>query len=395
MRKKKKLQKKSAEPSPTLSSEEKALLENLLADLPGVDPSTFKEQSPSLRVACALVESLPVRSPETPRILSAVSESFEQKEVQKAVKKALFRLRQSGVTLPEPDAEDAAHPVFKKLEQPEAAAYLGPIDGMGSRAVFLSIPQVSKGVDLGMGIINDEQGILEFLFGRYSRKQAREVEEIFFDRVPHIVKATLSHAATLLERAYAHKGADESARGYLQLRPWLLKKAPPLDRPPVYDLLSLEEASPSILTESQIQKLLDHELMATWIVDLEESKPIVEEIIKAEESPILVSQGQRLERIKQIKDGSILKLYPDSKRALVKARMEEMAYIFFKKGEETHARLSLAAGLLLDEKDSPLRVNPFLKAILDRSLHMVLQASREAEGSTDTGSDSSSRIIVP
>ncbi|MFH1124088.1 MAG: hypothetical protein V1758_10580 [Pseudomonadota bacterium] len=394
MGKKKKPPKKSIAASPTLLSEEKTPLENLLGDLQRISPSNLKEQIPTPGLARALVDNLPIQAPETPGILAAVSEVFDQKEVRKAVKKALFKLRQRGVTLPEKDDREAAQPVFKKIEQPESSAYLGPVDGMGSRAVFVSVPHM-KGLDLGMGVVNDEQGIMEFIYGPYNRKQAREVEEIFFKRVPDMVKTTLSHAATVLERAYDQKGTGRSANHYLQLRPWLLEKAPLLDRPPIHDLLSLDSPAQNILTESQIQKLLEHELMVTWVIDLEELKPIVAEIIKAEESPILVSQGQRLERIKEIKESSLLKLYPDAKRALVKGRLEEMAYTFFKLGEETHARLSLAAALSLDEKDTLLRVNPFLKALLDRSLHKVLQFGPKTKGSTKAGGDSSSRIILP
>jgi len=250
-------------------------------------------------------------------------------------------------------------------------------------------------VDLGMGVVNDELGIIEFIYGPYNRKQAREVEEIFFERVPDMVKTTLSHAATVLERAYDQTGTGRSANHYLQLRPWLMEKASLLDRPPIHDLMSLDSPARNLLTESQIRKLLEHKLMVTWVVDPEELQPIVEEIIKAEESPILVSQGQRLERIKEIKESSIPKLYPDAKRALMKGRLEEMAYTFFKLGEETYARLSLAAALSLDEKDTLLRVNPFLKAVLDRSLNKVLQFGPEAKGPTEAGGDSSSRIILP
>jgi len=391
--KKKKLKKRGPEISAILSPEEEALLESLLQDLPKISPSNLNEEIPTPGLARALVDRLPVHAPEAPAILSAVREGFGQKEVQKAVKKALFRFRQSGVDLPE-EAPEPASPVFRRIEKPVASAYLGPVDGMGNRAVLISVPRV-KGVEVGMGVVNDEQGILEFLYGRYNRKQAREVEEIFFQRVPETVETTLSHAATVIERAYECKGTGRSANHYLQLRPWLLEHAPLLDRPPIYELLSLDGPAGNILTESQIRKLLEHKLMDSWIIDLEELKPIVAEIVKVEESPILVSETQRIERIRGIREASIPKLYPDARRALMKGRLEEMAYLFLKLGEETHARLSLAAALSLDEKDTLLRVNPFLRELLDRCLDLYLEESRDTGGSKGLSGEPPSPLIIP
>lgn len=397
MAKKKKTLKKKRRLAPSLSAEEQARLDALLQDLEALHGLDLKAEIPSPQFAQALVEELPLHAPETPRLLVALNEAFHDKSVQKAVKKAAFKLRQKGTPIPGLETREETPFIIQKAEKEEPVAFLGSIDGVGSRAVFLVLPQMAKGVDLGMGVVNDEQGIMEFSFGRYSKKQVKEVQAIFFDKVRPVVETTLAHAATVLETAYRDKGAPQrnASRNYLQLRPWLLEHVTLMDSPPIYDFLSLDSAPQEILTPSQMDRLLGHELFKTWMVDPDDLKPVVAELIKAEKSPILVSDVQKMERINQIKEDALAQLYPDEKRRRIQGRLEEMAYLFLKLEDETLARLAMAAALSFKEKDTRFQVNPFLKAMLERTLNLLLAAPRESGRSKDPQPGPPSRIILP
>jgi hypothetical protein len=392
--KKKKSLKTKPEPLPGLSADEKALLDALLSDTEKPDPSRVQERIPDPRIALALIENLPIESTRVPELLRAFNTAFRQKEVQKAVRKAVFKLKQKGVVVPELDEESKAPIILRRHEQEEPKAYVGPVDGVGSRAVLITIPQIPQGHDLGMGVLNDEHGILEFTFGRYSRKNAKEVQKIFFEKVPFMVETSLSHAAALLERTYGlGTAAGESSGDYVRLRPWLLDHASPLEKPIAYEHFASDPASMPTLTESQVQRLLNHDRMATWTVAPEELRPVIEEINQAEQSRILISEIHRVERIHQIKQASIGKLYPEAKRAIIKKRLEEMAYVFLKSEEEPYARIALACAVSLDEKDSILKVNPFLSALLEKSLMLYFRGNRTQE-SARLPDQSPSRIIL-
>ena len=376
-----------------LTSEEQGLLEVLLRDLSGLEPSRLSEQAVSPPLAEALVERLPITDSQTPRILLGLRSSFQEKSVQKAIKKAIFKLKQKGIALPE--EQDSAAPVLKPDKQGESgiSAYLGPIDGTGSRPVFISVPQLPAGVDVAIGVVNDEEGIIEFVFTRHSKKRMKEIKELFFSKLPSMVETTLSHAADVLERAYQAKGpaVSDSARAYLQFRPWLLDNTSGVERSEVYRLLPPETISPDLLTESQLERLFEHELMAPWLIDLKSLRPLIEEIRKAEESRIFISEGQRLEHIYRIKYEGIPKLFSEARRLGLKYRLEEMAYVFLKSAEENLARLCLAAASSLAEKESPIKVNPFIKLLMERSLVYYLKSSTRSEKPSDRQSQ---KLIV-
>jgi hypothetical protein len=395
--KKKKNPKKKRRSSPSLSPEEQARLDALLQDLDVLHGLDLKTHIPGPSFAQALIEALPLDASQTPRLLVVLKEAFDDKNVQKAVKKAAFKLRQRGTPMPELEVREETPFIIQKREKEEPVAFLGSIDGVGSRAVFIGLPQMAKGVDLGMGVVNDEQGIMEFSFGRYSKKQVKEVQAIFFDKVRPVVETTLAHAATVLETAYRDKGAARrnASRNYLQLRPWLLEHVSLLENAPIYEFLSLDSAPQEMLTPSQMERLLGHDLFKTWIVDPDELKPVVAEVIKVEESPILVSEAQKMERINQIKEDALVRLYPDDKRRRIQKRLEEMAYVFLKLEEEALARLAVAAALSFNEKDTRFQVNPILKALLERTLNLLLPGSRESGRSKEPEGGPPPSIIVP
>jgi hypothetical protein len=376
-----------------LTPEEERSLDVLLGDLRQVDPSRLAEQAPGAHFAEALVQRLPIKDPQTPRILLGLRSSFREKNVQKAIKKAAFKLMQKGIVLPE--ERDPATPALKTGKEVEGdiPAYLGPIDGTGSRPVFISVPQMPAGVDVAIGVTNDEEGIIEFAFTRHSKKRMKEIKEIFFSKLPNMVETSLSHAADVLERAYQAKGSgvSDSARAYLHFRPWLREHTSRIERPVVYCFLPPEMISSDLLTESQLQRLFGHELMASWIIDIKTMRPLIEEIKKAEESRIFISEGQRLEHIHRIKCEGIAKLFSEARRLGVKYRLEEMAYVFLKSSEESLARLCLAAASSLTEKESPIRVTPFLKILVERSLAYYLKSPKGSEKQSDRQSQ---RLIV-
>jgi hypothetical protein len=372
---------KTAAISSLLSSEDQRSLDALLGDLSQVDPSRLAAEARGSQFAQALVERLPFADPHTPRVLLGLRSSFREKSVQKAIKKAAFRLRQKGIVFPEESDTAAPGPKPGKAVESDTVAYLGPIDGTGSRAVFISTPQRTGGVDVAIGVVNDGRGLIEFAFTKHSKKRMKEIKDLFFSKLPNMVEATLSHAADVLERAYQAKGpgVSDSARAYLQFRPWLLEHSSRIERPVVYDLLSPDALSSDPLTESQVHRLFAHELMASWMTDLKDLRSLIEEIRKAEESRIFISEGQRLEHIHRIKHEGIPKVFSEARRLSLKYRLEEMAYVFLTSTEENLARLCLAAAASLGEKESPIHVNPFIKFLMERSLAYYLKSTRSSE----------------
>jgi hypothetical protein len=397
VKRKKKPKNKKKQSLPRITTEEEELLGSLLENLKDIELSSIKEHINSPQLARAISEKLPGTDQEETQLLLAIKDSFREKEVQKAVKKALFKMKQRGFPIPEHENQKAPLLKLENHERLEAEVYLSPIDGTGSRGIFIAGYRIPKGVDIGVGAVNTHTGIDHFVYGIYGRKQSRDIKSRFFDRAGKAVETSLSHAATILETAHKknEKGSGKGAREYLRFRPWLLKNTSLLDRPPIYDLIPPGDISGDFLTGSRIEELLGHDLLASWMVRPEKMEPVLKEISSAEKSPIILSEAQFADRVEKIKEKAIQEIYPESKRLSLKDDLEEMAYVLFKLGEKGHARVCLAAAATMSEKDSPLRTNRFLKAYIERSITHYINIMEENTSRKAKEDNSFSSIITP
>ena len=344
------------------------------------------------------MERLPLNDDSTIHLLTAIHERFQDKQVHRAIKRVLFKLEKKGFAVKGFfEEKDRAPAIFMPAEREKPVACLGPIDSTGFRAVLIELHRAMKGVDLGVGLVSDEFGIQQFLFANFSKKRAKQIKEDLSRDAGPLVETSLSHAATVLEKAYGrhteiHLNAPSE---YLELRPWLLENVSLLDRPIIYDSLPKGSVPEGIVTGSQLEKLFQHSLFEFWVDDFESLEPFMEDILKLEDSPILINDAQKADRAGEIKKKGIEKLFPVSRRALLKNRLEEMAYLFFKLEDEESSRLALAAALTAEQEDTILGSNQVIEFLFDRSLNFYMDAAKKDAEEADSEDDAPSSIILP
>lgn len=400
-RKKKNKTKKKKVSDPLLNAVEEALVSDLVREFRNTDPAEIASRVTDLRIAQILIERLPADDEQSIPLLIALVKAFDNKQVRKAVKRVLFKLERRGVHVGELYPEETSSPnVLTQAPKEKPVAYIGPISNLlGTRAVMIVMQRDLKAQHVGAGIVSDEDGISQFIYGTFSKKRIKEIKgRLSKDSL--LIETSLSHAATILEAGYqTHmKLHPDTHTEYLELRPWLLENTPILDRPVVYDCMSEESVIDRSLTYSDVKKLFEHDLMQAWLIGYEDISPFMEEIIGIGDSPIFLSESQKADRAGQIKEKCAKELFPPSKQALMKHRLEEMAYIFFKQGQDEYARLSLMAGLNMDEEKSSLKMDPVANLIAERSFEFYMdriaeEVSEKPEDATTLYRDP--RIILP
>ena len=397
MRRKKRDRKRKSDPPVRLTSEEEALVKELLQDLRKTDPVQLASRVPDPHLAEILIERLPLDE-DTPAVLLALKEGFEQKPIRRAVKRALFRLKKKGIFTDESDREEPPSPgILKPMQKEEPDAFLGPVHLNGTRAVLIILHRAAKGQDVGLGLVSDEEGMHQFHYGVFSRKRTKELKAYISQEAGPLVNTKLSHATTVLEHAYRRhlELYPEAPQDYLEIRPWLLERSALLDRPIIYEVIPEGEISEGVLTDSQLEKLFEHDLMKSWFVDFESLRQYMKDILNVEDSPIVLTELQKQDRIRQIKEKITEDLFPTAKRVLLKHKFEEMAYIFLKLDQEEYARLCLVAAGDLDQAASILTKNPVIEFLIERSLDFYANATQEIAEGEMKDEKSSELIILP
>ena len=369
MAKKKGTKRKKGRTTPSLPPEQSARLKDLLARPDLLDPSDIREAFAEPGMARALVDGLPAGDPELVPLLVSIREAFPEKEVQKAIRRTAFRFQQQGVTVPA--AVETGGSILRKApQQGEPFAILSPLDDMSAQGVLLALPREPMGYELGVGVASDEAGLLQFAGGTFSKKKALGARDEFREESPLNVEASIGHAVSILERAYRAEPNAPGTAHYLRIRPWLLDRVSLPEAPAAYELIDEEELSGRPFTESMAARLFEHDFLTAWFLKPETTTPLIEEIRKAEESPIVLSGDRQEGRIEEIKQEWIREYFDEARRSLFRQRLEETAFVLHRVGDEEEARIALLAARSLEEEDSRFHTNPFLRLLVERSLSL-------------------------
>jgi len=229
MRQKTKTRKKPTPPV-LLNQEQETLVTTLLQEIGSTEPVELVAKVPDSACAQVLIARLPLDDESTISLLLALRAGFQDKGVGKAIKRALFKLKRSGISTEEFHTEEGdSSTILKPVRKEPPRCYVGGMDGAGLRAVVIIVHRGGKGLDVGLGIVSDEQGILEFFHRNLSKRSAKEMKEDFSRETGPLVETSLSHGATILEESYQRHLTRKSdvPADYLELRPWLLENAPP------------------------------------------------------------------------------------------------------------------------------------------------------------------------
>ena len=386
----KKKSKKKKQSTLALTPEQETELSSLLANYKHASAQDIVAQISSPFLARAFVEKLPLENGLS-ELITRISETFPQKEVQKSIRKLLFKLKTKGFEVPSLGKKDRSEPIIKPIMQENPRAMLGSYDAAGTRGVMVAIPRFPRGFEVAMGIINEQQGILEFFYGTYSKKGLKELENTLLQSDDMImVETSLAHAATALEKAYgsSEETSGEGIRAYAEFRSTLLSKTDLIDTPPIYELISEEEVNADLVTQSTLDKLFAHPLMKLFILNHERLSDLVDEISKLDDSPIYLTEEQKSERRKEIEQKWLTENITLEERQQLKYRLEEMAYVLWKKEEQELARIALAAAKIIGEEK-----NIVLDYLFTRTLSLALGEPEDTE--KDTEEDSDSLIISP
>ncbi len=397
MRRKTKTRKKPTSP-PLLNQEQEALISTLLKEIGSTDPAEILAKIPDSSCAQVLIDRLPLNDESLIPLLLALRAGFKDKDVGKAIKRVLFKLKKRGVATVEFDAEEDDSSTILKLSRKEPPrCYVGTVDGAGRRVVMIMVHRGGKGLDVGLGVVSDEQGIQEFFYRNLSKTSAKEMKENFSRKAGPFVETSLSHAATILEESYQRHLTLKSdvPADYLELRPWLLENAPVLARPVVYDCIPETSIPDTTPTDSQLMELFNHELMDFWLIEIETLRPFMEEMFKVEESPIVLTDAQKADRISEIKEKCMGEIFSPERRELLKRRLEEMGYVFFKLGKEETAEVALAAAHAAEQESTILKANPVIETLLERSLAFYTKAMEVGDPEQVQEESESSPIILP
>ena len=306
------------------------------------------------------------------------------KGVQKAIKKALHRLKVQGVTFAE--VQPKRHTVLvgavaHRLEKCLASF----IDGAGERMFLLIRTKPMGGYNMAYLVINYGTGIRYALGLQASKRELPEILEKVQGPAPLI---ELEPSYCQYQIALAHQMNLETntpvPEEYFTLRDIIGESTTTFERAIIYSALSDAELEAAKTYDTYANDLLDLPEFAGWTLPASIIQKYGDALQEIEQSQIVVSPAMQQERINEIHTRAMEEVLGERSRRLMRMRLEETAYYLLRTDRHREALWAVAAAQSLED-DNPhrLRRNPFAGALLERSLDMA------------KARPSSGRIILP
>lgn len=337
--------------------------------------------SDALDVARALARRLDTTlgadaSPADVAAVLARAQDTADKETRKDIRRALYRLAQTGVAVPSAPAASpsSAAPVLG----PSIEAWISAIDGRGDRLVWLVREQMSGGLLLVAADVNEPGGLRDLRTFDVTRKQLRAMRERFqAEGGLRFVAADWRAVDALVVEAQDRLETPDRRLDYRRIRP-RLTTMPPLAPaeltssrvvvPTSEERAALVAGSASLVTEPEVR---------TWWPRPDVAAPFLGEIRAVRESPLVLPPVQQEERLREILARAAQALYPPAAMA---RRLEATAFVLGETGRPERARVALAVAATL--RETPEASIPLFQAFTHQGLgtHLAtLEGERQKE----------------
>lgn len=333
--------------------------------------------------------------PAIPEVLARHFAPVLDKPRQKALKKAFHLLKTRGLTIPAGIIPQTETSLARRPETTPWEGLVSTIDAFGSRIIVLKGPKAGLGFNMLHALCNDREGLKDCFVLSASKKERREILDKYQqDEHGELVSVPLPYCLRLLEEAFSRR-ADPKSEGpatYRQVRDRLLALIDLDAAPAVEDLLPpLSEAEAARYIEESYDLCLE-ENFHPWLPTAEDLAPWLKKIRDIYESPLVLSDEQRNERIDLVMAQATGALFPPEERPLWSRRLLEMAYYLDRRGKPEKARLAQAAGEDLKRPRGILQgENPFLLGLVHYSVMAVAEFLKDVE----EAAESAERLATP
>ncbi len=287
------------------------------------------------------------------------------------IRRALFKLRQRGIAIPEPHAERKATP---SAAASDLSGVLSAADASGARIVWLVKTRGSGGLRRLWGLVSENDGLLGATLETVTRKELRQ-QRAEVERRAGTPLIDVDGRLVDFILCDAYRRTPEARRGhvgnFLALRSELVAGAPAVDfHHPIYDELVAE------LAQEPTADLLRDPDVAAFRLPPEVTKPYADEIAALRDSVIVLSRMQQEDRVSTIVERAIGELFAGEAADRLRRHLEDTAYLFLRTGRRPLAgQVAAAAARLRDGID--VKRQPFFQALMRAQLGAILTEKQQ------------------
>ena len=329
---------------------------------------------------------------EVGEIFSNMVKDTKDKNLRRLLKRHLFQMKSRGLEVVIPETDEESEPLkIVNLEPSQATVYISGIDYVGDRLIFLSKSVLRWGVLFFQITLSDQDGIKNFSAFDLKRKEIKNfLKKISEDGVVHFIEITPDYGYFLIDEAYQinlQKGIPLPE----QFNHWKVEiddLRGSVTEPIIYSCISHDTIHEATLNAApgQYLSLFELEEFKNWVLEPRLVWGYLEKLRDIGNSPLILDPRQVEQRREAIFSEAAQKIFDQDFRRIYRRRLEETAYMLFRKNNEEAAKCALSAAWDLRPQGIASENHGFLQKLVHRS---ILFYAEETEHRRDKS------LIVP
>ncbi|MEO6162912.1 MAG: hypothetical protein ABIP88_02110 [Candidatus Binatia bacterium] len=336
-----------------------------------------------------------IATQESLNLLRDCETTATDRDVKKEIKRALFKLSQKGLVVPQaPPPEKKPALLFEPEYQIEA--YMSAVDGGGGRLVWIAKPQPKRGLQVIQAMLHDREGLLRFGAVQMKRKELRAMaDEIKRQHGVSMIAVPWEFADRIVYEGYekAKARGQSDLNDFHAIRSVIATGKPKAAPHPVYQKIGGEDFREGSWRE-QSRRLLEEPELRYWVIVDEWVQDCLAALHEAQSSPLVLNPLQKEERLAGVVRDAVKTLCTGENGQAFKRRMEDMALYFAETGRMEQAKVSLAVAQQVGAGDpGPLDVS-FLTGLMQKSF-VFFMSQLKAQQEAQQKAEQSSLIVKP
>lgn len=326
-----------------------------------------KSEATDLPIAQALGE---INDPGAAELLVDM-EARASGALRREVRRAIYKLRQHGIEVREPEVERKAAPAPAEFG---LSALMSPIDPEGAQIVWMIKARPRGGIVRLWGLVSETTGLAGAQNHALTRRELKtQQEELEQQAGIKLVDIDPRLADFILCDAY--RRTSESARlnvgSFYALRSEVTGAPIPTELShPIYTEFAKEAAG-----EPSIDLLKESEVKA-FRINPKDLEPYLEEVNRAQESVLVVSRSSQEDRILGAVDKAIGELLSGERAARLRRRLEDTGLYLARTGRREQAGWAAAAAAKIRD-GLELKTIPFFRSMVQTQLGAMMAAEAE------------------
>ncbi|MCX5899405.1 MAG: hypothetical protein NTX06_01500 [Proteobacteria bacterium] len=318
-------------------------------------------------------------------LLAELYEKTGDKEILKIAKKTAHALKQSGIDVALAEQKEPHEAIFKTAKLPEPRAFATMIDAEGFRLIFMLKPLSQHEIKIFNIMLSEEKGIADIEAITSLRRESQQlIKNLFSDKKIEFTEIPAGKAAYLVLEACAitEKRGGIVSPNMAQWKTLFSELLPAAEMPAIYEIFNKSEIQADENLRIHAGILIEITEIPYWFIATDSGRDMWRRIRESGENatPLPDTHTEALDNalVRETAD----QFFTEARLKTFRRRLEELAYIFYLKGNFENAKIAFAQALDLASPGLIPSDNSFCSSIIRKGLAYLKSYTSKTAGSS-------------